>query len=106
MSELNLARTSSPNLKTIEEEEAKLREDEERFDRNRVDRMVVEAQRKASQYLNSLGHSRDFETIENSDGVPRRIRHDASMPLPSGKINMKSTRSYKEGIGKLDLQQE
>jgi len=28
------------------------------------------------------------------------------MPLPSGRINTKSTRSHKEGIGSSELQQE
>lgn len=65
--------------------------------------MLEDAQKKASYYLNSLA-DHDHDTIMYSDDPPRRIRHDSSMPLPSGKLNMKSTRSYKEGIGSSDLQ--
>lgn len=60
--------------------------------------MLEDAQKKASYYLNSIT-DHDQETVLCSDEAPRRIRHDASMPLPSGKMKMRSTRSYKEGIG-------
>jgi hypothetical protein len=40
-----------------------------------------------------------------SDDMSRKIRHDASMPLQTGKIKMRSTRSEKEGIVNRDLHQ-
>lgn len=55
-------------------------------------------------YLSSLA-DQDYDTLGSEDIPPRQIKHDASMPLPSGKLHMRSARSFNEVGRSLQTQQ-